>query len=89
MNTVNLTTGEVAALRYAQECGRRLPAWIAVDGNQYTRPEQLDAEQFAEYAEILRFYNVHKQTVDIEKIRKWVVTLGILAIVSIVLAILF
>ena len=86
---VQLTSDEVAALRYAQDRGYALPTWVSAEGGKYYRPASLTGEEFSYYATALNLYNQHSAVEALASIKKWVAILGAIVIVGIVLAILF
>lgn len=86
---IAIPAADVAAMKYVQDHGGRVPAWISAANGNYYRPAELTAEQFEEYAEILRFHNSHVTAEALQKVKGWLVVLGVLAILDLVVAFLF
>lgn len=85
---VKLTSGEVAALKYAQDRGAALPSWLTAEGTNYFRPRTLTPEQFAEYARYLELYNTSQQAEKLASIKSWVTFMGVIALIGVIASIL-
>ena len=85
---VTLTAEEVSALRYCDDRGLALPAWLQSAGTGYTRPARLTPEQFEDYAARLSLYDQHAAAEALQKVKTWITVLGVLAVIGILVSFL-
>ena len=85
---IAIPAADVAAMKYVQDHGGRVPAWISAANGNYYRPAELTAEQFEEYAAILRMYESHVAADALKFVKTWLVILTVLVILGLLISLL-